>query len=80
MFFDAETYMLVKSVTKLNAPEAGGVVEQTSEVSDYRDVSGLKVPFSITNSSPAQTVAITLTKVEVNPALDEAIFSRPGVK
>jgi hypothetical protein len=80
MFFDAETYMLVKSVTKLNAPEAGGVIEQTSEVGDYREVSGLKVPFSITNTSPTQAVAITLTKVEVNPALDEAIFSRPGVK
>jgi hypothetical protein len=80
MFFDAETFMLVKSVTKLNAPEAGGVIEQTSEVSDYRDVSGIKVPFSITNSSPVQVVAIKLTIVEVNPTIDEAIFSRPGVK
>jgi hypothetical protein len=80
MSIDAETFMLVKSITKLNAPEAGGVIEQTSEVSDYRDVSGIKVPFSITNSSPAQVVAIKLTKVVVNPALDDAIFSRPGAK
>ena len=80
MFIDAETFLLVRATTKLNVPEAGGAVEQISDVSDYRDVSGVKVPFSVRSTSPAQTVVITLSKVELNPQLDEAIFSRPVAK
>ena len=80
MFFDAETFLLARAMTKLNVPEAGGVIEQTSDVSDYRDVAGVKVAFSIRSTSPAQTVAITLSKVEINAPIDDAIFSRPGVK
>ena len=80
MLFDAETYLLARATTKLDVPEAGGAIEQTSDLGDYRAVDGIKVPFSVTVSSPSQTVAITLSKVEMNTALDDAIFSRPGVK
>jgi hypothetical protein len=80
MFFDAETFLLVRAVTKLDVPAAGGTIEQTSDLGDYRAVDAIKVPFSVTASSPAQTVAITLSKVEVNATLDYTIFSRPGVK
>jgi outer membrane lipoprotein-sorting protein len=80
MFFDAETYLLARAVTKMNVPAAGGEIEQTSDLGDYRAVDGIMQPFSVTVSSPAQRVAITLSKVEVNTALDDAIFSRPAVK
>ena len=80
MFFDAETFLIARSVTKLDVPEAGGEIEQTSDLGDYRVVDGIRVPFSVTLTSPAQTVAITLSRVEINTTLDDAIFSRPGVK
>ena len=80
MFFDAETFLVARTVTTVDVPEAGGPVEQTSDVADYRVVDGIKVPFSIKTSSPIQTVATTLSKVEFNTTLDDAIFSRPIVK
>jgi outer membrane lipoprotein-sorting protein len=80
LFIDAETFLVVRTVTTLDVPAAGGSVEQTTEVGDYRVVDGVKTAFSVTVSGPTQTVAIALSKVEFNVPLDESIFSRPGVK
>jgi len=50
-----------------------GKLEQ--ELSDYRDVSGIKVPFSIRNLvNGAVRAEITVDKVEINPNIDDAIF------
>ena len=80
LFVDTETFLIARSVTTLDVPEAGGAIEQTSDLGDYRAIDGIKVPFSGRVSNPAQTVAITLSKVELNTPIDDAIFGRPGVK
>ena len=80
LFLDTETFLLARSVTTLDVPEAGGAVEQTTDVGDYRVVDGVKTAFSVTVTGTAQTIVITLTKVELNTPIDDAIFSRPGVK
>jgi outer membrane lipoprotein-sorting protein len=79
-YFDAETYLLLRVVTKMNVPELGGEIEQTTNFADYRSVDGIKVPFSQTQVSSAQTVTVTLSKVEHNKPLDDSMFSRPVVK
>lgn len=79
-FFDAETFLLVRTIMKVDMGELGGEVEQTTDVSDYRDVDGVKVPFSVTVTNAVQTITITLSKVEHNKPIDEAMFSRPAVK
>jgi hypothetical protein len=80
LYFDPDTYLIVRTITKLNVPEAGGEFEQTIDLGDYRAVGGVKVPFSVTVTSPTQTVAVTLSKVEINTPVDDAVFARPGVK
>jgi hypothetical protein len=80
LFLDAETFLVVRSITTLDVPEAGGQIEQTTDVSDYRTIDGVKTAFSVTVGGPGQTIAITLAKVEYNVTLDDAVFSRPGVK
>jgi hypothetical protein len=75
-FIDAENYMPVKSVTRLTVPQVGEI-EQSAEVSDYRDVDGVKVPFKVEVSSAVQGFTITLTKVEQNVPVDEKIFAKP---
>ena len=75
-FIDAETYLPVKSVQTSEVPQVG-MLEQTSEVSDYRDVVGFKVPFKIAVSSSVQSFTITLTKVENNVTVDEKLFAKP---
>jgi outer membrane lipoprotein-sorting protein len=74
MYLDAETYLPIKTVAKINVPQAGGDVDQTSEYSDYRVVDGVKVPFQIVNANPIQSLTIKLTKVEHNVAIDDAMF------
>jgi len=76
-FIDAETYLASRLVVKLDVPEAGGEVEQTSDLSDYRVVDGIKIPFTIKVSSALQSFTIAVSKVEHNVKVDEALFSRP---
>ncbi len=76
MFLDAETYLLIKLVTTINSPQLGGDVEQTTELSDYRSVDGVKVPFRVVTVNAVQTVSIALDKVEHNVAIDDAVFGK----
>jgi outer membrane lipoprotein-sorting protein len=78
MYLDAQTYLPLRSVVKVNVPQLGQDVEQTTDFSDYRDVDGVKIPFQIKNSSPLQTYSITATKVEQNIQVDESLFSKPA--
>ncbi len=78
MFIDAETYLVSKSVSTIDVPEAGGPMEQASETSDYRDVDGVKLPFSIKAVTPVQTIQIALSKIETNKPVDDALFVKPA--
>jgi hypothetical protein len=40
----------------------------------------IQAAFSVTMTNPERTVAITMSKVEMNKPLDDAIFVRPGGK
>jgi outer membrane lipoprotein-sorting protein len=73
-FLDAETYLVVKAVVKSSSPDMGDF-DQISEPSDYRTVDGVKVPFAVKTTNPAQNLTIKLDKVEHNVALDDAIFA-----
>ena len=77
LYLDAESYLPIKSVVKVNLPQIGADVEQTTEMLDYRDVDGVKVPFQIRGTSDIQTYTINVTKVEHNTDLEQAIFSKP---
>jgi hypothetical protein len=73
-FLDAQTYLVVRAITKTSSPELGDF-DQISEPSDYRAVSGVQVPFVIKTTNPSQTITIKLEKVEHNVAIDDAIFA-----
>jgi hypothetical protein len=74
MFLDPETYLVSRTVTKINLPQMGGDIEQTVELSDYRAVDGVKVPFQVVNSNPMQSLTIRIDKVEHNGTVDDAMF------
>ena len=74
MYLDPETYLIVRTVTTVNSPQLGGDAQQTTDVSDYRTVDGVKVPFHVVTSNPAQTLTIAMDKVEHNVAADDAMF------
>jgi zinc protease len=76
-FVDAESYLPVKLVVKVDIPQIGEV-EQSTELSDYREVDGVKIPFKVTSSSAVQSFTITVTKVEHNVKIDETLFAKPA--
>jgi len=61
---------------KISTPQTGEL-EQTADSSDFREVDGVKVPFSISLTNAMQGVKMTFTKVENNVAIDEKLFSKP---
>jgi outer membrane lipoprotein-sorting protein len=77
-YIDAESYLPIKAVMKVDIPQLGQEVEQTTEFFDYKEVDGVKVPFRITTSSSIQSITITLTDVQHNVKVDDSLFVKPG--
>jgi len=77
-FIDAETYMELQAIVKVDIPQLGGEVEQTTSFADYREVDGVKVPFQIKSSSTVQNFAVAMTKVEHNVTIDPELFTKPA--
>lgn len=77
IYIDAETYVMSKTAIKVNIPQLGAEIEQTTLVSDYRDVDGIKVPYQVRSLNQFQTITITTTKVEHNTSIDDKMFSKP---
>jgi outer membrane lipoprotein-sorting protein len=79
-FFDAETYLLLRVVMKIDTPELGGEIEQTTDLSDYREIDGVKIPFTVQTVNSVQTVTIRLDKIEHNKPIDDSMFAKPAAK
>lgn len=79
-YLDAETYLIVKTETEGSNPQFGSFTVQTL-YSDYRDVDGVQLPFtveSIIGSSNGEfSWEVTFDEVEVNPDIDDALFTMP---
>jgi outer membrane lipoprotein-sorting protein len=76
LYFDAQTWLLIRSLGKISVSETGGEIEQTTDPSDYREVDGVKLPFTIVMSNATQSVTMRLGKIEHNKPLDDAMFGR----
>jgi hypothetical protein len=77
-YIDAETYLPVSVVINVDVPQLGREVELTTELQDFRQVDGIKIPFRLKATSSVQDYTITFTKVEHNVRIDETLFSKPA--
>ena len=77
LYLDATTYLPVR----VNAVRSigGGQLLVAAEVylDDWREVDGIKLPFSLTNRFPGLTLGITLNEVKHNVAVDDSLFEKP---
>jgi photosynthetic reaction center cytochrome c subunit len=75
LYFDAKSGLLVRQLRYTNVPV--GRVPTQVDYADYRDVSGVKIPFrwSVTWVDGRSTTE--LTDVKFNAPVDEAKFSKP---
>jgi len=73
LYFDAASFLLVRTASTINTPELG-TIEQMSNLSDYRSIDGVKVPFVMPQQAGPQEIVLTFTKVEHNVPIDDAVF------
>jgi outer membrane lipoprotein-sorting protein len=79
MYFDAETWLLIRSDIERENPM--GKVQVQVFVSDYREVDGLKTPFSVRQvGGPVGEVLIKLTEIKHNVPIDDAKFNKPAAQ
>lgn len=80
-YFDAQTYLLLRSEIVANESAFSAVPSQLNRsYSDYREVGGIKLPFMIVEESEGSTLTTTLREVEVNAPLDDARFRKPKIE
>ena len=74
-YFDVETGLLFRRDTARQTSE--GMVRAEMYYGDWREVDGIRLPFSITQSMARMTLAFTVEEVKHNVPLEEAVFRRP---
>jgi hypothetical protein len=78
-WIDAATYLMLKQSVTVDVPVLG-TVEQTFEVSDFRDINGVKVPHAMRGTTGPQSFTIVFSRVEHNVKIDPSLFVKPADK
>lgn len=78
LFVDADQYMLIKESGKVTI--RGQEIESETTFGDFKPVDGVIYPFSIESKAKGAPagMAITVSKIEVNPTLDASRFAMPA--
>jgi len=77
LFFDAQTGLLVRRIT--STATIVGLIPEQVDYEDYRDVDGMRVPFTIRVTSIDSFYSSTrkFTEIKLNVPVDETKFNKP---
>ncbi|MCB0380784.1 MAG: outer membrane lipoprotein-sorting protein [Flavobacteriales bacterium] len=79
-YFDTENYVPIVMEAEIKSGQMKGSISQTV-FSNYTEVEGVYFPFSINSRlKDGEGQPVTIEKVEVNVAIDEAMFKFPETK
>ncbi|HEX4278149.1 MAG TPA: photosynthetic reaction center cytochrome c subunit family protein [Bryobacteraceae bacterium] len=78
LYFDKKTNLLARMIRYSNSP-IGHIPTQT-DYSDYREVDGIKFPFSYTFSWLDGRDTYKVNQVKVNVPIDASVFNKPSGK
>lgn len=70
--YDAATGLKLQTISMQRGPQ--GEVAQTVSYDDYKDVNGVKIPYTIKQPMGPMTMTLAVDKVEVNKGLTDADF------
>lgn len=76
IYFDAQNGLVLRIVGQHHTPE--GAATFTEDFSDFREVDGIKLPFTVHQESPSSTFTIKFTEIRHNEPIDDAIFAKPA--
>jgi photosynthetic reaction center cytochrome c subunit len=77
LYFDEESGLLVRMIRYSSQSPVGRVPTQI-DFEDYRDVSGIKIPFKWTSTWTNGRTVYQLKNVQINPTIPAAMFARPA--
>lgn len=76
LYFDAQSGLLLRRYRESKTPLGQFPIQTDFE--DYREVDGIKLPFSIRWSMPGRSWGRKITEVKQNTAIDDAVFDMPA--
>ena len=78
LFFDVETGLLLRRTTSTTSPV--GIIPEQVDFEDYREVDGMKMPFTIRVSTvdPFYSITRKFTEIKLNVPVDEKRFNKPA--
>jgi photosynthetic reaction center cytochrome c subunit len=76
LYFDKESGLLVRLVRYTDLPVGFNPIQ--TDYADYREVSGIKIPFRLTMTWVAGQATLKLGDVQLNVPIDAAKFARPA--
>ncbi len=78
MYFDAQTGLPLRNEIERDTPEGRAIFETNFD--DYREVDGVKIPFTVSLANPNLNLVIKLTEVRHNVPVDDARFAKPAAQ
>jgi outer membrane lipoprotein-sorting protein len=74
-YFDTQSGLLLRQDSERESPQGKQAVQVFLE--DYKEVDGVRLPFTIRQVTPVFTIAIKIEEVKHNVPIDDAKFSKP---
>lgn len=71
-YYDIESGFMVRTITTAETPQ--GSFSSTIDMSDYKEVAGVKFPHKLNQSTPMGSIELTATSIEVNTNLPDSMF------
>jgi len=78
MYFDTHTGLLLRIESENH--DADGVSHLREDLNDYRDVDGVKLPFTTKQTNGDTTYTMTISEVHHNVDLEDSDFAKPAAQ
>jgi hypothetical protein len=76
IYFDAQNGLVLRIVGQHHTME--GPATFTEDFSDFREVDGIKLPYTVHQESVSSTFTIKFTEIRHNEAIEDAAFANPA--
>jgi hypothetical protein len=75
-FFDAESGLLVRHDAEIDSGQGAAMTENYYE--DYKDLDGVKFPYTVRMVSPTTTIVMRFSEVKDNVEIEDSKFAKPA--
>ena len=75
-YFDTQTGLLIRTDSERESPE--GKVPVEAYLEDYKEIDGVKLPFTLRQVLPAFSIIIKISEVKHNVPIEDSKFDKPS--